>query len=78
MSNEKKPKEAEKAEEGLTEEELADVSGGAGAAAGHGLKAKVFTTVEHLPGGASAIHIKSGNGSLPGGGTRVIKQAGQV
>ncbi|HSO34996.1 MAG TPA: hypothetical protein VLT33_20855 [Labilithrix sp.] len=69
--NEKKP------EEGLTEEELADVTGGAGAvAAPHLAGAKTITTTEHLPGGASAIHVKSLFGALPNGGTRVIKQAG--
>jgi len=70
--NEKKP------EDGLTEEELADVTGGAGAAlrAANLQGIKTITTTEHLPGGASAIHIKSAFGALPGGGTRVIKQAG--
>jgi hypothetical protein len=77
MSNEKKPEEAEKKdEEGLTEDELADVTGGAGAVVGNFKGMKTFTTTERLPGGASAIHIKSAFGALPGGGTRVIKQAG--
>ena len=75
MSNEKKPEDTEKKEDGLTEEELADVTGGAGAVVTH-RDAKTFTTIEKLPGGASAIHIKSGFGALPNGGTRVIRPAG--
>jgi hypothetical protein len=70
MSNEKD----EKKEEGLTEEELADVTGGAGAVI-TAKTAQHFTTTERLPGGASAIHIKSLTGSLPNGGTRVIQPA---
>jgi hypothetical protein len=71
MSNENEKK---KDEEGLTEEELADVTGGAGAVI-TARTATTFTTKELLPGGASAIHIKSLAGSLPGGGTRVIRGA---
>jgi hypothetical protein len=72
MSNEdKKPEE----EEGLTEGELDDVTGGAGAVI-TAQTAKTFTTTERLPGGASAIHIKSLAGSLPNGGSRVIQQKG--
>jgi len=59
-----------KEEEGLTEEELADVIGGAGVVRGN---IKTTTTTTKLPNGASSIHVKSLFGALPGGGTTVIK-----
>ncbi|GMV17881.1 MAG: hypothetical protein HS104_30145 [Polyangiaceae bacterium] len=65
-------------ERGLTEEELEEVTGGA---VGDALKTaklqgiKTTTTVKKLPGGGSAIHIKSDFGALPGGGSTVIKGA---
>lgn len=67
MSNEETKK-----EEGLTEEELADVTGGA-KTAGAMKESKTFTTVEKLPGGASAIHIKSEFGAIS---QRTIREAG--
>ncbi|MBX3190377.1 MAG: hypothetical protein KF819_25480 [Labilithrix sp.] len=73
MSNENEKKD-EKNEEGLTEEELADVTGGAGAVRPGAAAPKVVTTTERLPNGSSAIHIKSLYGGLPGGGSTVIKQ----
>jgi hypothetical protein len=74
MSNEN---DKEKKEEGLTEEELADVSGGAGAVRTavvvNGVQA--FRTVTRLANGASSDHIESKFGSLPGGGSTVIINA---
>jgi hypothetical protein len=73
MSDEKKEE-----ERGLTDEELAEVTGGALGAALQQAKLKnikTTTTVKMLPGGASAIHVKSAFGALPGGGETFIKQA---
>ncbi len=74
MSNEN---ESDKKEEGLTEEELNDVSGGAGAVRTavtvNGVQA--IRTVTKLKGGASSIHVESKFGKLPNGGsTQILNQ----
>jgi hypothetical protein len=73
--NEKKDEKDEKKEEGLTEEELNDVSGGAGIAPRYVLQngIKCTTSTLRLPNGTSQYFIKSEFGSLPGGGSTVIK-----
>jgi hypothetical protein len=65
-------------ERGLTEEELAEVTGGAVGDAMQIAKTQNIqtrTVIKKLPGGGSAIHIESKFGALPGGGSTVIKGA---
>src|SRR5262245_8004387 len=70
MSDEKKK------DEGLSEEELNDVSGGAGNPRTdlrqNGIKC--WTSSTRLQNGTTQVFIKSEFGSLPGGGQTVIKQ----
>jgi len=74
MSNENEKKD-EKKDEGLTEEELNDVSGGAGVARTYVVQngIKCYTTSTRLANGTTQYFIKSEFGSLPGGGSTVIK-----
>jgi len=70
MSNEN-----EKKDEGLTDDELNEVSGGAGVARTYIIQngIKCWTSSTRLPNGTTQLFFKSEFGSLPGGGQTVIK-----
>jgi len=67
MSDEKK------VEEGLTDDELAEITGGAGTAVPIAKNIKVSRTSTKLPNGTTSYFMRSEFGSLPGGGTTYIR-----
>jgi bacteriocin-like protein len=64
MGDENKP------EEGLTEDELSEITGGAGIAVPSNIQ--VTRSITRLPNGTSQSFVKSLFGALPGGGTTKI------